>query len=249
MKLNPFNRLIATQTDLIDSGNQYTKQLKRVRVLAEAYKTEQEDISRILKLQNEAMRKSVVEGHTDHRKKLIERLDKEQALADKKLTASKLKYNKAQRKCDEIEAIYNKHIDRYGKQQVGVNLTFLVSIIIFMLALNTVLSQYFPAASTFINNIFTNIDDKFYEACFQLIIALTIGLYISTSRRSENKDTLWWNYSKFATGILWAVAGLILSMYVLAGGQATPASFIVVVASIVQLLYSALSPRAFLKKD
>lgn len=230
--------------DLLEYSKMYNEALKTENRLGGAYKAVQEEYALVIKTQTRIFEKMIIEGETEQNAKAVKILEKEKKKHDKLSEKARKAYEASQEITREMSVEYDRRIDNYGRRLVITNTIFVVSLISFVISAGWLCRIWIPTITHNIESLFSRMSPSFYEACLQLIIALTIALYIGTKRGETKDNRPWWNYSKFATGTTWALVGIIACLFVLAISHSSIYAFAIVVTSTVILLISALSPLA-----
>ena len=223
-------------------SKRFAKQNISVNLALEKYDKALTSYNRTLDMQYDIMRESMINGETDHRIAINENIKLRLIKEESDIKVAKRKYEKEQKELKAISSECYRRINNIGKLY-AVSSIFLVSALYCSVYyFRTYINTHYISLGINIDNFFVGINKDFYNLCAQIIITLTVALFISKHHKNLEKRASWLSYSRFSVGVTWALFGLAACLYVVGGDTPGVYTFSVVAVSVLVLLYSAISP-------
>lgn len=232
------------QTKLIRLGNEVIDEHKKVQALHIKYREALKEAIRIQELTKKAMEEVLLKGDKPHLSKLLKSLKGDTETSERKVKQLEKKLRGREAVLNTLSAEYDKRINNFGKFWLVANVAFVGLLIYEVWYIRNVIHALNPSAGVIIDTFALNVDKDFYNVSSQLIIALAVALFIGKATK-KTSATPWYDLSRFATGVCWALTGIAVCLYVLAGDTPGVLTLSVVIVSEIILLYTALKPLAF----
>lgn len=237
-KIPPFKSLLI-------KGDVVRNLLQQSNSLHQKYKETLATLSVELTLLEMVQKEILIKGESEHLITVRRNLESSRQQCEKKCNKIKKSLDELELKLNAAQVIYNKGSNNFGIFWAGFTVVFLLFILYYVHLARLILATLNPGLKELIDTIALKVDPTFYELVAQIILALTVALFIKRSHSKSTTKRDWWEYSKFAWGVTCAIAGTATCLYVVAGATPGVYTLSLVIFCLLVLLFSALKPLLY----
>lgn len=191
---------------------------------------------------------TLLHGESARLSKFIKGLDEDETKYKKKAKKLEESIVKVEEKLKVARSIYDSAINHLGKVWVIGTFAAMAITILAVANTRTLIGDLNPELKLTIDTFALNIDPKFYELTVQILLALSIALFVKNDKYDAAAKINWWGYSKFAMGVTSSLTGMATCLYVVGGNKPGIYTFSLVMVCLLILLTSALRPLLRVKR-
>jgi hypothetical protein len=219
----------------IAEGNEYAELQVRLNDLLQRR-------GNILEILLKVHEEIILKGSNANLKKQEEKFTSQDTEIQKEIEILQQKVDTAKNKLDKLDHAFDKASNKAGKVW-AINTVLVIGALFYITAQILAIANLInPDYRDMLINFGHGIDSKFYEITAQIILALSVALFIGKNSEENAKKPRWWAYSQFAGAVTCAIAGLFCCLYIVGGGKSNLYIFTITASCSINLLYNSLKP-------